>query len=485
MKNFPAYTCFSDINKDLKNNTVSCIDIVKLYLNKINENKHLNAFIEVFEDEVLNRAKIIDKKLKDGTSGKLAGMVIGIKDNLAYKDHKLSAGSKILENFVSIYNSTVVERLLKEDAIIIGRLNCDEFAMGSSNENSAFGAVLNPIDNTKVPGGSSGGAAAAVKAGLCLAALGTDTGGSIRQPASFCDVIGLKPSYGRVSRYGCIAYSSSCDQIGPIANNIEDVALLLEVIAGKDDYDSTMSSRPVPIYSKILEHNDFSKSSGKYAFKIAFLKDYFDSKYIDIEIKNRIFEIIDLLKKKGHIVKAFDFPYLKYLVPTYQIITTAEASSNLSRYDGIHYGYRSRNAKDLKSTYIKSRTEGFGEEVKRRIMLGTFVLSAGYYDKYYEKAQKLRRIIKDKTYEIFNEADFILLPTTRSTAFGIGEIQNPIKMYLQDIFTIQANLSGIPAISLPLGHHSNGLPFGIQIMSHRFEEDKLLVFSKYMMNNFS
>ena len=403
-------------------------------------------------------------------------MVIGIKDNLCYKDHKVSASSKILEGFVSLYDATVVERLKAEDAIIIGRLNCDEFAMGSSNENSAYGNVLNPVDNSKIPGGSSGGGAAAVKAGLCLAALGTDTGGSIRQPASLCDVVGLKPTYGRVSRYGCIAYASSFDQIGPITRNIEDAAILLEVIAGADNYDSTASSKQVPSYSKKLSF------SGK--AKIAYLKDCMESDGLDPEIKARMNEIIILLKDKGHAVKSVDFPYLDYVVPAYYVMTTAEASSNLARYDGIHYGHRSKEAVDLDSTYKKSRTEGFGREVQRRIMLGTFVLSAGYYDAYYSKAQKVRRIIRDKTNEILTDYDFILLPTTSGTAPGIGEkMHDPIAMYLEDIFTVQANLTGSPAISIPLGQHSNGLPFGVQLIGKKFEESALMAFSNYLMNN--
>lgn len=446
------------------------------FLERISQNTHLNAFLEVFDEEALSLASKIDEKIKAGTANKLAGLVIGIKDNICYKNHKVSASSKILVGFESLYDATVMERLKKEDAIIIGRLNCDEFAMGSSNENSAFGNVLNPLDNSRVPGGSSGGSTAAVAADLCLAALGSDTGGSIRQPASFCGVVGLKPTYGRVSRYGLIAYASSFDQIGPITKNIEDAARIMEVIAGADDYDSTVSSKSVPAYSKEMAFNGSAK--------IAYIKDCLENEGLDPEIKQGINDIIAELKNEGHVVEAVDFPFLEYLVPSYYVLTTAEASSNLSRFDGIHYGYRSPAAFDLESTYKKSRSEGFGKEVKRRIMLGTFVLSAGYYDAYYSKAQKVRRLLHDKTQEILASYDFILMPSTPGTAFEIGKkTSDPIVMYLEDIFTVQANLTGVPAISLPLGKHSNGLPFGVQLMANKFEESKLLAFSQHLMKN--
>jgi aspartyl-tRNA(Asn)/glutamyl-tRNA(Gln) amidotransferase subunit A len=418
----------------------------------------------------------VDEKIKAKTAGKLAGMVIALKDNLCYKGHQVSASSKILEGFESLYNATVVERLLAEDAIIIGRCNSDEFAMGSSNENSAYGNALNPHNIKFVPGGSSGGSAAAVAADLCLAALGTDTGGSIRQPASFCGIVGLKPTYGRVSRYGAIAYASSFDQIGPLTKNIEDAAILLEVMAGKDAYDSTVSSKPVPSYSAEIK-NAPSK------LRIAYLEDCLQSEGLDAEIKNRMVQVIDELKAMGHIVEPVRFPFLDYIIPTYYILTTAEASSNLSRYAGITFGYQSKNAKDIESTYKKSRTEGFGTEVKRRIMLGTFVLSAGYYDAYYSKAQKVRRLIKEETDRIFETHEFILLPTTPGTAFEFGKkSDDPIAMYLEDIFTVQANMTGVPAISLPLGTHSNKLPFGIQLIGKRFSEDKLLALSKQLLS---
>jgi len=463
------------VQNALNNDTTNVVDITKTYLQNIAENQHLNAFIEVYSDEVLEQARLVDEKLANCSAGKLAGMVVGIKDNLCYKNHKVSASSKILDGFESLFTATSVQRLIDEDAIIIGRLNCDEFAMGSANENTIYGTVKNPLDNSKVAGGSSGGSAAAVAAGLCLAALGSDTGGSIRQPAAFCGIVGLKPTYARVSRYGLIAYASSFDQIGPLTNNVSDAALILEVIAGKDDFDSTVSKKDVDNYST-AKFDDKPK-------KIAYISECLNRKGLDPEVKEFIENKIDKLKSEGHIVEPISFPYLDLLVPTYYVLTTAEASSNLARFDGVHYGYRSENITDLESTYINSRTEGFGEEVKRRIMLGTFVLSAGYHDAYFTKAQKIRRLIKDKTNEMFEEYDFVVSPTTPHTPFEIGKKQtDPTVMYLEDIFTVQANLAGNPAISLPLGKHSNGLPIGLHLMADNFKEADLFAFSKYLSN---
>jgi len=456
----------------------SCTKIVENYLNVISErNSEINAFIEVFSKEALCNAKIIDEKIRNNTAGKLAGMVIGIKDNICIKDHRVTASSKILSGFKSLYSSTVIQKLLVEDVIIIGILNCDEFAMGSANENSVYGVVRNPHDTNKVPGGSSGGSAAAVAANMCLATLGSDTGGSIRQPAAFCGLVGLKPTYSRVSRYGLIAYASSFDQIGPITHTVEDSALLLEVISGKDEKDSTSSSKVVDSYT------DFTSKKKR---KIAVLEDCLERKGVDKEVKNKVEETISRLKKEGHEIEYVSFPYLDFLVPTYYVLTTAEASANLARFDGVHYGYRTEDPENLEDTYIKSRTEGFGEEVKRRIMLGTFVLSAGYKDAYYKKAQQVRKIVRDKTEELLKEFDFILTPTTPNTAFNIGKKQtDPTVMYLEDIFTVQANISGNPAISLPIYNHSNGLPFGLQLLSKRFEERELLSFSSEIISNFS
>ncbi|MBI3501875.1 MAG: Asp-tRNA(Asn)/Glu-tRNA(Gln) amidotransferase subunit GatA [Bacteroidetes bacterium] len=462
------YSSISEVQKDLFSGKTSCRKLTGDYLKRIGEKKNLNAFLEVFKDSALKKADEVDRKIKDKSQGKLAGLVIAIKDNICYKDHKVSASSKILEGFTSLYSATVVERLLNEDAIIIGRTNCDEFAMGSSNENSAYGNVKNPFDESRVPGGSSGGSAAAVAANLCHAALGSDTGGSIRQPASFCGVVGLKPTYGKVSRWGLIAYASSFDQIGPLTKNVEDTEKILEVIAGADEFDSTCTAA---VGSRQL-------AVGKEKKRIAFLKDCIEHPGLNFEVKKQMLEIISQLKKEGHKVEPVEFPFLDYLVPAYYVLTTAEASSNLARFDGIRYGYRSKNATDLESTYRKSRSEGFGKEVKRRIMLGTFVLSSGYYDAYYSKAQKVRRVLRDKANDILKEYDFILSPTTPNSAFKHGDISDPIQMYLEDIFTVLANLTGLPAISLPLGKKSDGLPFGIQLMGKKFGEKELLEFSK-------
>ena len=468
------YNSFSEIQAAIQNNeTVE--NIVNQYLDRIEKNRDLNAFLDVFDKTAIEKAKEVDEKIKSNKAGKLAGMVVGLKDNLCYKDHKVSASSKILENFQSIYSATVVERLLAEDAIIIGRLNCDEFAMGSSNENSAFGAVKNAVDKSRVPGGSSGGSATAVAAKLCTVALGSDTGGSIRQPASFTGTVGLKPTYGRVSRYGLIAYASSFDQIGPFSQNVEDAALVLEVISGEDEFDSTVSSKPTEKYSNF----DDVKS-----LKIGFLNDCFNAEGLDEEIKEGTLKILDKLIAENHQVDKVSFEYIPYMVPTYYVLTTAEASSNLARFDGVHYGHRSENAVGVEETYVKSRSEGFGDEVKRRIMTGTFVLSQGYYDAYYAKAQKVRRLIKNKTEKLLDEYDLLLLPTAPSVAFKKGAVKDNIQMYLQDIFTVQANLAGNPAISLPLCENKEGLPFGIQLIGKRFGEKQLLSASEYMMKLF-
>jgi aspartyl-tRNA(Asn)/glutamyl-tRNA(Gln) amidotransferase subunit A len=443
------------------------------YLKRIEECTALNIFLEVFADEAIAEAARIQQRMEAGTAGKLAGMVVALKDNICYAGHKVSAASRILEGFTSLYSATAVERLLAEDAIIIGRVNCDEFAMGGSNENSAFGPVLNPIDEKLVAGGSSGGSAAAVAAGCCLAALGSDTGGSIRQPAAFCGVVGIKPTYGRVSRHGLIAFGSSFDQIGPIAHSVEDCALLLEIMAGKDAMDSTSSSREVGVLSTFGESRPM---------RIGYIAECLESPALDPEMKGHMEALIESMRSDGHSVEPVHIEELQYLVPTYYVLTTAEASSNLSRYDGIHFGYRSAAATDIDSTYRKSRTEGFGREVKRRIMLGTFVLSAGYYDAYYAKAQKVRRILHTKTLRLLSEYDMLLSPTTPGTAFQLGaNTSDPIQMYLEDIFTVHANLAGLPAISLPLFSHSNGMPLGAQLMAAPFREKELLSFAHNLM----
>ena len=464
----------------LKEGGATCVQAVEYYLQQIDASSHLNAFIEIYREESLKRAAFLDQKRKNGeTTGKLHGVIIGLKDVICYKDHKISASSGILQDFTSVYSATAVEKLLAEDAIIIGRLNCDEFAMGSSNENSYYGNVLNAVDETRIPGGSSGGSAVAVQAGLAMISLGSDTGGSVRQPADFCGIVGLKPTYGRVSRHGLIAYASSFDQIGIFGNNIPDVSRVLEVIAGADDFDSTVSQKPVDNYSTQPEQHK------KYRF--AFFREALDHPAIDPEITEAINGLIEKIKEDGHVAEAVKFDYLDYIVPAYYVLTTAEASSNLSRFDGVKYGYRTKSeAANLEDFYSQTRSEGFGKEVKRRIMLGTFVLSTGYFDAYFTKAQQVRMLLKEKTNQVFKDFDFIILPTSPSTAFKIGEKSNdPIAMYLADIYTVMSNLVGIPAISLPLFKHSNQMPFGLQIMANNFHELPLLQASNLLMQKYA
>ena len=469
-----VFRSFQDLQARLFNNEFTCKELVRFYLNEIKTKDNYNAFIETFDDSSYEQARLVDSDILNNKKKKLSGLIIGIKDNICYKNHVVTASSLILKDFKSLYSATVVDKLIEEGAIVIGRLNCDEFAMGSANENTVYGPVKNPNDITKVSGGSSGGSAAAVASGLCLVALGSDTGGSIRQPASFCGVVGIKPTYSRVSRFGLIAYASSFDQIGPIANNVYDAALVLEVISGHDSNDSTSSKRIVPPYSKL------NSSSEK--MKIAYMSECIDHQGLDKKIKEKFLKKVNDLQNNGHIVESVSFPYLDYLVPTYYVLSTAEASSNLSRFDGINYGYRAENSESLEETYINTRTQGFGDEVKRRIMLGTFVLSAGYHDAYFTKAQKIRRIIKENVEEIFSNYDFILSPTTPHVAFPIGnEITDPTQMYLEDIYTVLANLTGNPAISVPESEKESGLHHSYQLMSKTFEEDKLLSFAnKYL-----
>ncbi|MBK5269684.1 MAG: Asp-tRNA(Asn)/Glu-tRNA(Gln) amidotransferase subunit GatA [Bacteroidia bacterium] len=470
------FSSIEQYHAQLQDGSITCLEAVEYYLQRIKATAHLNAFIEIYSTEALQKAKQLDKKRKAGKPfGKLHGVIVGLKDVICYKDHKISASSNILKNFTSLYSATAVDKLLVEDAIIIGNLNCDEFAMGSTNENSAYGKVLNALDETRVPGGSSGGPAVALQAGLCMVSLGSDTGGSVRQPADFCGIIGLKPTYGRISRYGLIAYASSFDQIGIFGNSITDVALILEVIAGADDYDSTTSHKKPEGYSSDL------KNIRKYRF--AYFEEALNHPSLDPEISSSIKNKIGQLKKDGHEVNAVDFELLDYIVPAYYVLTTAEASSNLSRFDGIKYGYRAPDTNiELTEFYKQTRSIGFGKEVKRRIMLGTFVLSAGYYDAYFTRAQKARNLLFDKIQLIFRSFDFILLPTSPTTAFKTGEkMSDPIAMYLADIYTVMANLTGIPAISLPLFKHSNGMPFSLQIMANRFKELSLLQVSNLII----
>ncbi|MBK7497617.1 MAG: Asp-tRNA(Asn)/Glu-tRNA(Gln) amidotransferase subunit GatA [Ignavibacteriales bacterium] len=461
----------------IKSGKLSLVENVKHFLKNIEDQKDLNAFNFVFSDEAIESAKAVEQKIKNNSGGKLAGMVIAIKDVLAYKDHPLTCSSNILKNFTSLYTATAVQKLIDEDAIIIGKTNCDEFAMGSSNENSAFGNVLNPVDKTRVPGGSSGGSAVAVAANLCDVSFGTDTGGSIRQPAAFCGIFGLKPTYGRVSRFGLTAFASSFDSIGPFSKNVEDAALVMEVISGKDLNDSTSIEKVIP---------DFSSSLSKdKKLKIGIPKEYF-ADGLDEEIKTAILNIVDKLKLEGYEVKEVSLPKTEYTIATYYILTTAEASSNLARFDGARYGFRANDYKNLKEMYLNSRTQGFGTEVKRRIMLGTYVLSSGYYDAYYRKAQKVRRLIKEDFDNAFKQVDLLITPTTPTVAFKIGEkSDDPLQMYLSDIYTTSANLAGIPGMSIPIGKNSENLPIGLQILSQQFEEEKIFQLAKHIQDEIS
>lgn len=472
------YESYDVLRSGLALGKITCTDAVKYYLGNIEKGKHLNAFLLVFNEEALKRAAEIDLKIKAGTAGKLAGMVIAIKDVLSLKGHRLTCSSKILENFEALYTATAVQRLIDEDAIIIGKTNCDEFAMGSSNENSAYGSVLNPFDNTRVPGGSSGGSAVAAAADMCMVSLGTDTGGSIRQPAAFCGIAGLKTTYGRVSRYGLTAFASSFDSIGPFAKNIHDAALVLEVMAGKDKNDSTSVEHSVESYSSGL--NDFNASG----LKIGIVEDL-DDEGMQPEIKETMKNTIEMLKSKGCSIVPVSLPNLKYSIQAYYILTTAEASSNLARYDGARYGVRAKDSATMEEMYVNSRSEGFGAEVKRRIMLGTYVLSHGYYDAYYKKAQKVRRLIKEDFAKVFESVDFILTPTTPTTAFKLGEKTNdPLAMYLNDIYTTSSNLSGNPALSVPADKDNSGLPVGMQIIGKDFDEAGILKLGNFIMRNY-
>lgn len=460
------FQSFSDLESALQEKKITLPNLVENYISNINQRKNLNAFLEVYESEAKEQAFAIQEKIDRGIAGKLAGMVLGIKDNISYKNHLNTAGSKILEHYQAPFSATAIQNLLKEDAIIIGRLNCDEFGMGSSNENSAFGPCLNPLDETKVPGGSSGGSAAAVAGDLCFAALGSDTGGSVRQPAAFCGLVGMKPTYGQVSRHGLVAYASSFDQIGPITRSAADTWLLFEIMNSDCEFDAT--AFPVRLNSKTD------------TFKLAIIEESF-SENVQQEIKEGILQLEQKLIRDGHEVQRVSFPLMSYIVPAYYVLTMAEASSNLSRYDGVQYGGRSFKSQDLIQMTKQSRTDGFGQEVKRRIMMGNFVLSQEYSSAYYKKAQKIRRMIKNETEVLLNNFDFIVTPTTTTTAFDLEAKQNdPLAMYLMDIFTVQANLTGLPAISLPLYEDDQKLPIGIQFLSEAYSEQKLIQLSKYL-----
>lgn len=472
-----SYVSIPSYQEELKQGVTTCVAAVQYYLEQIHQHQSLNAFVRVYAEEALEQAARLDQSRASGQPmGKLHGVVIALKDVLCYKDHPVHACSTILKGYTAIYNATAVERLLAEEAIIIGHTNCDEFAMGSTNEHSAYGKVHNGLNPDKVPGGSSGGSAVAVQMDCCMVSLGSDTGGSVRQPADFCGVLGLKPTYGRISRYGLIAYASSFDQIGLFSKNTQDLALTLEVISGSDEFDSTVSARPVDAYSSELNQPSSP-------LKIAYFKNAIENQSLDPEIREKMLAFFQQLRADGHTVTAIDFDYLDYVVPTYYILTTAEASSNLSRFDGVRYGYRTVDKKtDLTDFYCQTRSEGFGWEVKKRIMLGSFVLSAGYYDAYFTRAQKVRRQLVDKTNLIFSDFDAILLPNSPSTAFSFGEkSDDPVAMYLADIFTVFSNLTGLPGVSIPLFWHKNGMPYGVQVMTNRFSELSLLKLTQQWM----
>ncbi len=456
----------SQLARSLRTREFSSVELTQHFLQRIKQHQDLNAYITVTEELALAQAKAADERLAAGEDGLLLGLPIAQKDIFCTLGVKTSCGSKMLDNFIAPYNATVVEKFNAQGAVLLGKLNMDEFAMGSSNETSYYGVVKNPWDTTAVPGGSSGGSAAAVAARLAVCATGTDTGGSIRQPAAFCGITGLKPTYGRVSRYGMIAYASSLDQGGPMARSAEDAAALLQAMAGFDERDSTSVNQPVPDYSAGLD-NPLA------GLKIGLPKEFFSDGLSD-DVAQVLQDAIDEYRKLGAQVIDISMPNLKLAIPAYYVIAPAECSANLSRFDGVRFGYRCENPADLTDLYTRSRGEAFGKEVKRRILMGTYALSAGYYDAYYIKAQKVRRLISEDFKKALAEVDVIMGPVTPTTAFGIGEkMGDPISMYLADIYTIAINLAGVPAMSVPVGF-SNGKPVGLQIIGNHFAEDRLL-----------
>ena len=458
-----------ELQEKLKNKEISVTEITKAYNNRIKEkDKDVQAFITTLEDESTKQAEEIENKIESGEiKGEFAGIPIGIKDNICTKGIKTTCASKMLENFVAPYDATVIENFKKENLINLGKLNMDEFAMGSSTEYSYFKKTKNPWNLNKVPGGSSGGCAAAVAANLVPWAIGSDTGGSIRQPSSFCGVVGMKPTYGLVSRYGLVAFASSLDQIGPITKDVYDCAMLLNLIAGHDEKDTTSEDMPKKDYTKCLK-NDVK------GLKIGVTKEFY-GEGINSEVKETLQKTIEQYKNMGAEVEEFSLDVAKYSLATYYIIACAEASSNLGRFDGIRYGYRAPEYKDLNDLYRKSRSQGFGSEVKRRIILGTYVLSSGYYDAYYKKAQKVRTLVMNEFNKAFEKYDVIITPTSPTVAFDIGsKSNNPLEMYLADICTVSVNIAGLPGISIPVGVDKDGMPIGMQIIGNRFQEEKIL-----------
>ncbi|HUU50564.1 MAG TPA: Asp-tRNA(Asn)/Glu-tRNA(Gln) amidotransferase subunit GatA [Nitrospinota bacterium] len=458
-----------DLHEMLKKREVSCTEITNSVFKRIDKvEDEIKSYITITRESALKEAEEVDRFIKNGDNiSPLTGIPLAIKDVLCVKGIRTTCGSKILSNFTPPYDATSIKRLSDQRPVFVGKTNMDEFAMGSSTETSYFGITKNPWNLETVPGGSSGGSAAAVAADECIAALGSDTGGSIRQPAACCGIVGLKPTYGRVSRYGLVAFASSLDQIGPMTKDVKDSALLMNVISGKDPLDSTSADIPVPDFTKALIEDVKD-------LKIGIPKEYF-VEGMNKEVEAKVWEAIKLLERLGAKPKEVSLPHTDYAIATYYILATAEASSNLARYDGVKYGYRTKEEKDLLEMYKKTREEGFGPEVKRRIMLGTYVLSAGYYDAYYKKAQQVRTLIKRDFDEVFKECDVLITPTSPTPAFKIGEkMEDPLQMYLSDIFTISVNLGGIPAISLPCGFSKDNLPVGLQIMGRHFDEETIL-----------
>ena len=469
---------YEDLRSRLLSKKITCEEVVRFYLERIDQHQDDNIYITVFHEQALERARSLDGKLSAGENpGRLFGMPMAIKDNIAMKGGRLTCASKILGNYESVYDATSVLRLEEEDAIFLGKTNMDEFAMGSSNENSAFGNVPNPFDKNRVPGGSSGGSAAAVANGLAMVALGSDTGGSVRQPAGFCNIVGLKPTYGRISRYGLVAFASSFDQIGVLALNCDDAALVLEVMAGKDGHDATSS------YHAVTDYSSEMASVSVEGLKIGVPKEYFPDS-LNPDVARIVMGKLHELRDQGAELVDIHLPDSEYAIAAYYILVTAEASSNLARFDGARYGFRSEHSEDLSSMYVNSRSEGFGKEVKRRIMLGTYVLSAGYYDTYYKKAQQVRRVFQDRYREALEGVDVIAGPTSPFPPFGIGDkTENPLEMYLADVFTVPASIVGMPAVSVPLGFDSLNLPVGMHLICNFFEEGKLLGIAKKMQHS--
>ena len=467
----------TEIIKDLENGVVTSEQLVLMCKQRIEQTKNLNALNSTCFEQALERAKQIDLKRKNGEKlGKLAGVPVVIKDNINKRGTTTTCSSKMLENYESVYDATVVKKLENEDAIIIGKANMDEFAMGSSNENSAFGPVLNPVNTEYVPGGSSGGSVASVKACQCFASLGTDTGGSVRQPSSLCGVVGIKPTYSRVSRYGVVAFASSLDQVGPITRTVEDNALMLEVLAGYDENENTSSKMPVPQYSKNL-------AKSVKGLKIGVAKEFF-ALGMDEEVEKAVKHAIEFYKANGAEIVEVSLKNIDLALSTYYVLSSAEASSNLGRYDGIRYGFRAKDYTNLESIYTKTRSEGFGKEVKRRIMLGNFVLSSGYFDAYYKRAQKVQALLKQEFNDCFNKCDVLISPVSPTTAFKIGEkINDHMKMYLSDVYTVPVNVVGVPAISFPCGKDSKGLPIGLQLIGKMFDEQTLYDLANYFEKN--